>query len=73
MTVEWATYRGAWVHDKDPMRTQAIRLRRAVSWRAANERPTGGTGGVRQLRWSFRFFCQILKGSSGLKIGRAHV
>jgi hypothetical protein len=45
------TSRGLRGRDKDP-RGHAIRLRR--------EGPTGDFGAVKTLRWSFRFFCQIL-------------
>ena len=41
------TYRGVQTRDKDPRRERAT---------------GGGTGDIEQLRWSFRFFCQILKG-----------
>jgi len=45
------TCRGAQARVKDPRHAQA------------REGHGGGTGGVRQLMRSFRFFCQILKGA----------
>jgi len=44
--------RRAWARDKDPRGRDKDHARA----------PTGGCADTPGLRWSFRFFCQILKG-----------
>ncbi len=46
--------RRAWARDKDPRRRDKDHARA----------PMGGCAHVPVVRWSFRFFCQILKDSS---------